>query len=339
MAARARAQGRDVVSDRPRACAFLADHRLEAVRKVRYPGIDSGAAKGVPEGVLRRGRVSHEEVGLDRRVEDVRVLAGEGEGRTDVFLPILTDVPAGDRHPTRLGVEEAQEQVGDRGLSRPAGADESHRAPGSRRRSTPSSTGWACRRARSPGAARSARRGGCGTGETRSRITASASVSSSTRLPAASVVSSSRAALLSGKDRVEGGESQQCERRDEDPVERSGVVLGDRDRQHPGDREACHQHRERLGQTFRERVRRPSRASFASVLRTRCATSSSRPYATSSGAPRSSSTSSEASSPRADSCRRRLRARPTPPRARARLPRRGRRRARPPQPARKWRRP
>ena len=59
----------------------------------------------------------------------------ERERAADVLLGQVAEVDAADRDPARLGIEEAQEEVGDRRLARSARADERDPAPGSRRRS------------------------------------------------------------------------------------------------------------------------------------------------------------------------------------------------------------
>ena len=64
------------------------------------------------------------EVRADRRVEDVRVLAGERERAPDVVLPELADVAAAERDAALLGIEEAQQQVRDRRLAGAARPDE-----------------------------------------------------------------------------------------------------------------------------------------------------------------------------------------------------------------------
>ena len=74
-------------------------------------------------GVGRR-RAREPEVLADRRVEHVRLLAGEREGAADVLLPVLAHVAAGDRDAALLRVEEAQQEVRDRRLAGAARPDE-----------------------------------------------------------------------------------------------------------------------------------------------------------------------------------------------------------------------
>src|SRR5262249_27592232 len=53
----------------------------------------------------------------DRRREQVRVLAGDGDRAPHVLLPVLAQVAARERDAAGLGVEEADEQVDDRRLA------------------------------------------------------------------------------------------------------------------------------------------------------------------------------------------------------------------------------
>ena len=54
----------------------------------------------------------------------MRVLAGHGEGATDVLLAVCAKIPTGQGDAACLGIEEAQEQVDDRRLPRAARSDE-----------------------------------------------------------------------------------------------------------------------------------------------------------------------------------------------------------------------
>ena len=57
-------------------------------------------------------------------LKTVRFLAGEGERAADVLLAVLAHVATRDRDAPLVGVEEAEEQVRDRRLSRSARPDE-----------------------------------------------------------------------------------------------------------------------------------------------------------------------------------------------------------------------
>ena len=88
--------------------ALLADQRLEPVRERGDPVADAGAVEGVLELRVGRARAGEAEVRPDRRVEHVRVLAGEGEGSPQVVLTELAHVATRERHTAFVGVEEAE---------------------------------------------------------------------------------------------------------------------------------------------------------------------------------------------------------------------------------------
>ncbi len=60
----------------------------------------------------------------------MRVLAGDGDRAADVLLAVVTKVFLAERDAPMLGVEEAKQQVHDRGLARPAGTQERNPSPG-----------------------------------------------------------------------------------------------------------------------------------------------------------------------------------------------------------------
>src|SRR5262245_39567016 len=60
---------------------------------------------------LGRVRPGEQQVGTNGRVEDMRLLAREGELSADVVLPVLTEVVAVQCNPPTCGVEETEQEV------------------------------------------------------------------------------------------------------------------------------------------------------------------------------------------------------------------------------------
>ena len=75
------------------------------------PVADPRAVERGSQLVVGGVRPCEQQVRADRRVEEVRVLAGERERAADVLLAVLAHVAAGDRDAALLRVEEAQQQV------------------------------------------------------------------------------------------------------------------------------------------------------------------------------------------------------------------------------------
>ncbi len=126
----ARARARFAGAVRPRACPLFADERVETLGKRGHPLPEPRSAKGLLD--LRLGRSGSRETDVlaNRRREQVRVLARDGDRPSDVFLAILAEVEARERHASVLGIEEAQEEVDDRRLARAARPHQSDLAPG-----------------------------------------------------------------------------------------------------------------------------------------------------------------------------------------------------------------
>lgn len=96
-----------------KAAAVLADQRVEAIGKARDPRVETGPYEDGVELRLRGLGAREEQVRTDRRVEDVRVLARQREYRAHVGLPQVARVASVDLDPPLLGIEEAQQEVGD----------------------------------------------------------------------------------------------------------------------------------------------------------------------------------------------------------------------------------
>ena len=182
------------------------------------PGVPAAAP---PRARRRRAGAREEKILANRRVEDVGLLAGERERSSDVLLPHLPHVTAADRDPAGLGVEEAEEEVGDGGLAGAALADERDPATGREPRSKPSSTARPAGYrtvtvSRATVGAVPRRRGG----SLRIDDRPGRSISSSTRRPAASVAVSSCAAAGSVATLSNDASARSATVADEHAVER-----------------------------------------------------------------------------------------------------------------------
>ena len=100
--------------------ALLADERVEPVRERPDPVSDLGRVERALELVVARVWPGQADVVANGRREEVRVLAGDGDRRAHVLLAVGAQVVSRERHPAMLGIEEAQQQVRDRRLARPA---------------------------------------------------------------------------------------------------------------------------------------------------------------------------------------------------------------------------
>ena len=118
--------------------ALLADERVQPVRERRDPVADACAAERVLELGVGRARAREAEVLADRRVEDVRLLAGERERPADVVLAVAR-ARRGRRSSTRpsSGSRKRSRRFVTVVLPAPLGPTSAIRRPGSSRRSKP----------------------------------------------------------------------------------------------------------------------------------------------------------------------------------------------------------
>ena len=116
---------------RPRAARPPRRRACRARRGARRPTRRAGRGERDRELVVGAVRPREQQVRADRRVEEVRLLAGERERAADVFLAQLAEVAAGERDAAALRVEEAQQQVRDGRLAGAARPTSATRRPGS----------------------------------------------------------------------------------------------------------------------------------------------------------------------------------------------------------------
>ena len=128
-ASRARASTRRWCWPPESASAHLADPRVEPLGQGAHPVVDPRAAERLQQIGVGRRRARDAEVLADRRVEEMRLLAREGEGAANVLLTVLAGIPPCDRDDPVLGVEEPEQEVGNGRLAGTARPDQRHSAP------------------------------------------------------------------------------------------------------------------------------------------------------------------------------------------------------------------
>ena len=186
----------------------------------------------------------------------MRALSGEREHPAHVLLSVVAHVAAGDRHPSALGVEEAEQEVRHRGLPGAARPDEGDLAAGIEPQVDAAEHGGlvvavADGHVLEGDDGRSRRRG-------KRRLGIAHLRRGVRELEQPATGSEARGQLArrggEGEDGVERGEREQRERRDEHAVERARVVRRDGHGQDADDRQAARGERERLAETRDERV-------------------------------------------------------------------------------------
>ena len=176
------------------------------------------------------------------------LLAGQCEGATDVLGALVALVVPGDRHPSVLRVEKAQQQIGDRCLAGAAGADDGNAAAG-----LEAEVESGERRLLGPGIA-----GGDplqrDAGTVRRRWQRTRRVGhlgppvNQIEHPRAGSAHRGQLTGAGGerRDGLERGQREQRQRGDQHGIEPSGGVRGHGDGQHGGHGHAGHRDRERL---------------------------------------------------------------------------------------------
>ena len=237
--------------------------------KEEDPALQTGAAKCLHELGIGGARSAEEQVGADRRVEDMRVLAGEGEGATHVFLPVLAQVVAAERDPSCRRVEEAEQEVRHGRLARAARPEERERRPGSSRRSNPAAL--VARRARTsavtPSSATDGTSGG-GRGALGSRNGGAAVDHVEDSPPGGQGPTEIVRGSRKRRNRFERRDGEQREHRDQHPVEGPGGVCVDRDREDPHERQTRNEGRQAVSRG-RRRAHRGGRGGRARGRATR----------------------------------------------------------------------
>ncbi len=121
--------------------SLLADERVQPVGEALDPVPDAGRA-----GARARSRRRRRPGARGGRCRGCSPRTGASPARPPRsrgghLEAVLAQVATRQRHPSRLGIEEAQQQVRDGGLPGAAGPTSATRSPGSRRRLTPSRAG------------------------------------------------------------------------------------------------------------------------------------------------------------------------------------------------------
>ena len=219
--------------------ALFADERVPPLRKATHPVQDSRPPECVLDLVIGRVLAPEADVLADGRGEEVRVLARDGDRPANVFLSTLAYSRPPRVDAAGLRVEE-DGRAGSRPWSpAPLGPTRATRPPGSSRRSTPSSaelvpparSGRGRLRARPRTAPPGAARGGRGRrSRARGRSARGALCPAAERLGQLSRGQGKAAAL------PRRGEREQCEHRDQDPVEAARGMRRDRGGEHAGRR-------------------------------------------------------------------------------------------------------
>ncbi len=104
--------------------ALLAHGRVETPREPVEPGAEAGLGQRRADRLVAGVRAPDGHVGPHRRGEEVRLLAGQAHDPAHLVLGGVAEVHAAERDAARVGIAEADEQVGERRLARAAAPDE-----------------------------------------------------------------------------------------------------------------------------------------------------------------------------------------------------------------------
>ena len=245
--------------------ALLAHAGVDPVRKAGDPLRQADALEHIVKLILGRSGACETQVLADRRVEDVRFLAGEGERAPDVLLPVLAQVPSRQGHATFLRIEEAEEEVDDGRLPRPARPHERHPPSWIEPQVDAVERGLllVCVAGRHGLESEVAGSGG-GAGRGGSAICGARSVSSRIRRPEASRDGKLTRRPGQRRDGFEGREGQKGEGRHEHAVELTGVVRRNGHREDARRRQSGDEEESASASPVRERIA-PAQASELGV--------------------------------------------------------------------------
>ena len=98
----------------------LADPRVDAVGEPLDPVPDPRAAQRLRELMWSSAGTPQQHVVADRRREQVRLLAGDGDRPPDVLERVVAEIASGEQHSSFRRIKETQEEVDDRRLARSA---------------------------------------------------------------------------------------------------------------------------------------------------------------------------------------------------------------------------
>ena len=186
----------------------------------------------------------------------MRVLAGDGDRPAEVVLPVVAQVSLAERDAPPLGVEEAEEQIHHGRLARSTGPQQRDPAPGFEAEAEAVQHEWLLRRVTSTHVVERhhERRRGDG-GRLRGVGNRGLPIDQLQYPPAGA----ERRRQLAGHrrqrlHRLEGGEREQGEHRDEHAIELTPRVRTHREREHDRHRQAGHQHAEAVSNAGGQRI-------------------------------------------------------------------------------------